>query len=100
MLTATWVLAIATALLALSSFVGIITWREGRRREREDQQVNKILESARKEFVSTEAMGKVFGIAILAGLIGLVVWSEKKEAPGKQGMDLDWIFQMIRRKFG
>ncbi len=78
MLTAAWVLAGATTLLALTSFVAVITWREGSRRAREDDMTAKILEAARKEFSGKKEFGdlkdNLFGLGILAVIIGFIAW--------------------------
>lgn len=102
MLVATWVLAIATAVLALSGPVALFAWlsarkqdQERRRREQEQERENRILQSARlefatmegvrKEFVSKEGARSTVGgwaafAAILAG-IGFLAWRGEKK-PG------------------
>jgi hypothetical protein len=83
-LTAIWVTAGATAVLALTSLVAVITWRENRRREREDQVAAKILEAAHKEFSGkkdvVDLKDKLSGYGVLAVLVGLVAWLVKKES--------------------
>jgi hypothetical protein len=82
-LAATWSLVGVTAILALTSLVAVITWRENRRREREDQVAAKILEAARKEFSDKKEVGdlkeRLSGYGVLALLIGLVAWLVKKD---------------------
>jgi len=73
MLTAAWVLAGATALLALTSLVAVVTWRENRRREREDQAAARILESARKEFAPKEDLGGLKENLAGLGVLGVAV---------------------------
>ena len=58
MLVATWVLAVATAILALSGPVALFAWlsarrqdRERRQREHEEEARERILKTARDEFV-------------------------------------------------
>jgi hypothetical protein len=84
MLTATWVLAAATTLLALTSFVAVITWRENRRREREDQQGAKILEAARKEFSDKKEVvdlkDKLSGYGVLLAVAAVLAWLVKKDS--------------------
>lgn len=64
MLTATWVLAGSTSLLALTSIVAVLTWRNSRRRAAQDQeraraddQQVRILDAARKEFAAKDDVG-------------------------------------------
>lgn len=81
MLTATWALVGFTALLALTSLVAVITWRENRRREREDQVAAKIFEAARKEFSGKKEVDglkdNLTGYGVLAGIIALLIWLAK-----------------------
>jgi hypothetical protein len=95
MLTATWVLAGATSLLALSSIVAVLTWRDSRRRAaqeqertRSDDQRERILDAARKEFAAKDDVGglksNLVGIGVIGGVIAaLVAWN--KISDGKDG---------------
>jgi hypothetical protein len=95
MLTATWVLAGATSLLALSSIVAVLTWRDSRRRAaqeqertRADDQRERILDAARKEFAAKDDVGglksNLIGIGVVAGVIAaLAAWN--KISDGKDG---------------
>lgn len=80
MLTATWVLAGATCLLALTSIVAVLTWRDSRRRAaqdqeraREDEQQARILEAARKEFAARDDVGGLKSNLIGIGVIGAAI---------------------------
>jgi hypothetical protein len=81
MLVATWVLAGATALLALTSLVVVITWRENRRRDRENYMENRILEAARKEFSARDEVGglksNLAGFAVLGGIAAALFVASK-----------------------
>ncbi len=95
MLTATWVLAGATSLLALTSIVAVLTWRDSRRRAaqeqertRADDQRERILDAARKEFAAKDDVGglksNLIGIGVIGGVIAaLVAWD--KMSGGKDG---------------
>lgn len=72
MLAATWVLAGATALIALTSLIAVLTWRENRRREREDQQAARILEAARKEFTAKDELGGLKSNLSALGIVGVI----------------------------
>jgi hypothetical protein len=88
MLTAAWVLAGATSLLALTSIVAVLTWRDSRRRAAQDQeraraedQQQRILDAARKEFAAKEDVGglksNLIGIGVLGALVAaLAVWEK------------------------
>jgi low affinity Fe/Cu permease len=82
-LTATWALVGVTAVLALTSLVAVITWRENRRREREDQVAAKILEAARKEFSAknevVDLKDKLSGYGVLLAVAAVVAWLVKKD---------------------
>ena len=73
MVVATWILAGATALLALTSLVAVVTWRENRRREREDQVASRILESARREFAPKEELGGLKENLTGAAVLGVII---------------------------
>ena len=93
MLVATWVLAIATAILALSGPVAVFVYlntrkqdRERRQREREDEMRKGILkdaaDQAKGEFVSQTAAAKVTAVVTVVGVLGFVAWSDRRN--GKQ----------------
>jgi hypothetical protein len=95
MVTATWVLAGATSLLALTSIVAVLTWRDSRRRAaqeqertRADDQRERILDAARKEFAAKDDVGglksNLIGIGVLGGLIAALVGWDKMSG-GKDG---------------
>ncbi len=84
MLIATWVLAGATAALALSVPVAWVTWlssrRQGRKqqqREREDKFRADILQEASGKFVP---QGTVILVAI-CGALGFAAWREGRQKP-------------------
>jgi len=87
MLVATWVLAIATAILALSGPVALFQWRSnqklGRERhqqEHEDALKNSILRSA-EESAKDKYVPRTWGGGVLvACLLGLLVWSVRSES--------------------
>jgi hypothetical protein len=93
--TATWVLAGATSLLALTSIVAVLTWRDSRRRAaqeqeptRTDDQRERTLDAARKEFAAKDDVGglksNLIGIGVLGGAFAaLVAWD--KMSGGKDG---------------
>ena len=86
MLVATWVLALATSILALSGPVALFAWLSARRsdrarREQEQgaQMEERILKRAKDEFAprswATDAAG--WGVAALA-LIALIGWGNRQ----------------------
>lgn len=88
MLTAAWVLAGATSLLALTSIAAVLTWRDSRRRAAQDQervradeQQQRILDAARKEFAAKDEIGglksNLIGIGVLGALVAVVAILEK-----------------------
>jgi hypothetical protein len=88
MLVAIWITAGATALLALTSLVAVLTWRENRRRAREleqrdrdEQQRERALEAARKEFATKEDIGglksNLIGVGVIGGVIAVLVVLDK-----------------------
>jgi hypothetical protein len=88
MLTANWITAGATALLALTSLVAVLTWRENRRRgreleqrDRDEQQRERALEAARKEFATKDDVGglksNLIAIGVVGGLITAIVVLDK-----------------------
>lgn len=72
-MVATWILAVSTALLALTSLVAVVTWRENRRREREDQVASRILESARREFAPKDELSGLKENLTGAAVLGVIV---------------------------
>ena len=72
MLVATWVLAIATAILALSGPIALTEWRNARKRDRESEMEKRIMQSAKDTFVSK---GAAAGIMVIAGVLCLFAWS-------------------------
>lgn len=94
MVTATWVLAGATSLLALTSIVAVLTWRDSRRRAaqeqertRADDQRERILDAARKEFAAKDDVGglksNLIGIGVLGAVIAaLVAWDKMSGSKG------------------
>jgi hypothetical protein len=81
MIIAEWLAAGAAVVLALTSLVAVITWRESRRRDRDAQMENRIMESARKEFTPKEEVGglksNLIGFGVIGGAIAaLVVWNK------------------------
>lgn len=78
MLVATWILAIASAILAISGPVALFAWlsarsqdRERRQRERDEEARERVLKSARDEFVPKSWLG---GGAVLGALALLIAW--------------------------
>ena len=72
MQTAIWITAASTAVLALTSMVAVLTWRENRRRQYEEQLVTRILEAGRKEFSTKDelASDKENLASFKSGLVG------------------------------
>jgi hypothetical protein len=65
MLVATWILAIASAILAISGPVALFAWlsarrqdRDRRQREHDEEARERILKSARDEFVPKNWLGR------------------------------------------
>jgi hypothetical protein len=82
MLIAAWILAIATSILAVS---GPLVWlsrrradRDQREREREEEARDRILSSARNEFVPKNWVGGGLVAATLAALMAWSSWTERK----------------------
>jgi type II secretory pathway pseudopilin PulG len=94
MQTALWITAGATALLALTSLVAVLTWRENRRRARErelreraEQQQERTLEAARKEFAAKDDVGglksNLIFLGVVGGLVGAaIVWDKLDKLSG------------------
>jgi hypothetical protein len=94
MLTAAWVLAGGTCLLALTSIIAVVTWRDSRRRvaqdqerARADEQQQRILDAARKEFAAKDDVGglksNLIGIGVVGAVItALVVWGKLSGGEG------------------
>jgi hypothetical protein len=90
MLVATWILAVATAILAVSGPVALLVWlnarrsdRERRQREREDEAKDRILRSVRDEFVPKTWVGGTVAVTILASLLAWSTWSERRNSSTK-----------------
>jgi hypothetical protein len=86
MLVATWILAVATALLALSGPVALFAWlgarqqdRERRQREREDEIKNQVLRTAREEFTSKNTLQGTVALGAIAVVIGWGIWNDRKK---------------------
>jgi hypothetical protein len=86
MLGATWVLAGATVVLALTVPFALATWIHSRKQDTEDARRNQFLEAARKEFVSHDqalelagrkfvSQDQVVGGLIVAAIIGIIIWA-------------------------
>lgn len=95
MLIALWVTASATVLLALTSAVAVLTWRENRRRardqekrDRDAQQQERTLEAARKEFAGKSEIGSLknnlSAIGVFAALGALIAWAVRNESKGNR----------------
>jgi hypothetical protein len=89
-LVATWILAIATSILAVSGPVALLVWPSGRRADRdqrergcEEEARNRILKNARDEFVPKSWVAGVLVAAALAALVAWSSWTERK-APGRR----------------
>lgn len=85
-LVATWILAIATAILALSGPVALFAWlsarrqdRERRQRERDEEARAGILKSARDEFVPKTWVGGGLVLSVIGFLLAWGAWSERKK---------------------
>jgi len=102
MLAAAWILAVATAILALSGPVALFAWLSARRqdgerrqREREREAESRTLQSARLEFATVEGIRKEFvtkdgarstaggwvGLAVAVAALGFLAWRSEKN-PG------------------
>jgi hypothetical protein len=86
MLVATWIGAIAAAVLALSVPVAWFTWlsarrqdRERRERERQDKERADLLKDVSQKFVSKDTFA---GLGVLAGLVailGIAGWLDARK---------------------
>ena len=92
MLIATWILAVSTAVLAVSGPIALLTWwksqaedRERRRREREQENRDQVLRDAADRFLSKADAGEKFVakddtartvafLAVVAMVVGAVAW--------------------------
>jgi hypothetical protein len=90
MLVATWVLAIATAILALSVPVAWFTWLSGRRRDREQQQRELeaetragIIKEASEKFVSRETASSVTAVAVIVAAVSGLIWLDGRKPKAK-----------------
>lgn len=85
MLVATWILAIATGILAISGPVALVAWlgarredRDRRERERQDEERDRIIKMARDEFVPKTWVAGTVVFGVLAILIGWSDWNERR----------------------
>jgi hypothetical protein len=85
-LVATWILAVASAILAISGPVALVAWlgarkqdRDRRDRERQDEERDRILKQAREEFVPKNWVAGSVVLGTLAGLIAWSSWSDRKK---------------------
>jgi hypothetical protein len=88
MLVATWVLAVATAILALSGPVALFAWlsarrqdRERRQREHEEEARERILKTARDEFVPKGWVSGGAFLGVIAAILALLSWLDGKKEP-------------------
>lgn len=86
MLAATWVLAIATAVLALAVPVAWFTWWTGRKRdkqqeqrEREDKARADLIKEAGEKFVSKDTASGVVAVGIIAAVLCVVGWLDARK---------------------
>lgn len=85
-LIATWILAIATAILAISGPIALAAWlgarrqdRDRRERERQGEERDRVLKSARDEFVpKTWVTGGVL-LSILGFLFAWSAWTDRNK---------------------
>lgn len=84
MLIATWVLAGATAVIAISSLWAIITWRENRQRQAREAMQAGTVEAVRKEFVSKDQLAEIKTsmdnrtfLMVAAAVVGVMVGWDK-----------------------
>lgn len=75
MLAATWVLAAATTVLALSVPVAWFTWLGSRRQDREEAFRKSIMDDVSKKFTPKDA---IIGGGVVLGLLGLLLFAERK----------------------
>jgi hypothetical protein len=83
---ATWVLAVATSLLALSGPVAVIVWmnarkqdRERRQREHETETEERLLAKVRSEYVSKSSTAGAAVLGVLAAVAAIAMWSDRKQ---------------------
>ena len=86
MLVATWVLAVATAVLALSVPVAWFTWAASRRRDREQQQRERedraradLIKEVSEKFVSKDTVNGVTAVAVIGAVVGGLVWLDGRK---------------------
>jgi hypothetical protein len=93
-LIAAWVLAAATAVLAVSGPVALFVWlgarrsdRERRARDHERELEERILaktktelDAARGTLVPKEWIGSTAAVSAIAGLVALAVWNDRKNS--------------------
>jgi hypothetical protein len=86
MLVAAWILAVATAILALSVPVAWFTWlsvrrqdRERQQREREEKARADFIKDASEKFVSRDTASSVLAVTIIGAIIGGLVWLDGRK---------------------
>jgi uncharacterized membrane protein YbhN (UPF0104 family) len=86
MLVPTWILAIATAILALSVPVAWFTWWTGRRRDKEQQQRERedkaradLIREAGEKFVSKDTAGGVMAVGVIAAVLFVAGWLDARK---------------------
>jgi flagellar basal body-associated protein FliL len=86
MLIATWILAIATAILALSGPVALFAWlsarkqdKERRQRERDDEAREQMLKQVKEKFVSRDTANSVAAVSVIAAVLGMLAWFDSRK---------------------
>jgi hypothetical protein len=90
MLIAAWILAVATAVLAISGPVALAVWigarradAERRQREHEADAADRILQRVKGEYVPKGWVGFGVFVAGIGTLFAIASWSEKRDAERK-----------------
>jgi hypothetical protein len=85
MLIATWIIAIGTAILAVSGPVALLAWlsarkqdRERRQRERDEEARERLLQEVKNKYVSRESVAAVSVLGGIVGVIGVLSWLDGK----------------------
>jgi hypothetical protein len=86
MLIATWILAIATAVLALSGPVALFAWlsarrqdRERRQREHDEEARARLLDEISGKYVSRDAASSVGVLGGLLTVLGILAWLDSRK---------------------